>query len=566
MLIQHVGGVSEETQPYQDSDSTEYLRNQDICVLNWRSSTTLSGEDMSEPTGEDGKDDENLDSAYTIRGVWLSQWRLRKLIVSSTAFSEISIDVFNLKSLSVKQLKKALDAEKQAFLINLYNLISLHATILMPWPHAADVRGRCKWQNLARYQIGDVQLSLFQIEYALLRSRLVTPLPPTIPQCFNLSITSLTDIKHLSSLMPKVVDVRALLALALPFRSSCYSYIYLPSVEEFSDTFDNSLKLQRELYCTTSEHLVDRIKCYTVESKVLVPKVLRRYLSDLLLFRKNYEKVSVSASPQRYSDDIIMGENVIGDNCTVDEVKKLSSCDLGNDKEVASDINVTLQYLKNKLKPVAPTKDGNTNMAALGYMSNNDVELDINGNQCDAVMISGWEKAAGHDKDQSQNSSMLQQYKKSCFGDDIITESEFQQWRHILESEIDIKDRKYHFRTYSNSFLGIDAVNCLSNYIPGGREEEAIAVGNNLIEYGIIRHVVDEHWLKPKDLFYTFGDTSVDSGRQMTPFLSFIVHHISESGYSLLNHQISTSEDLNFSVVYLPEDYRFKVPLKIFKK
>jgi hypothetical protein len=87
-------------------------------------------------------------------------------------------------------------------------------------------------------------------------------------------------------------------------------------------------------------------------------------------------------------------------------------------------------------------------------------------------------------------------------------------------------------------------------------------VGNNLIEFGVMHHVLDDHWLRPKrDLFYCLGSSST-SGRQMTPFLSFIMHHISESSYTLLHHQLSSSDDLSFSVLYLPEDFRFKVPLK----
>lgn len=589
LLVQHAGGADNRAQPYQDEDPTEFLQRREVGILNWRSTAQSSevGTKASASTGSSDltDDKEAVDKAYSpeLCGVWLAQWRLRRSIASTTAFSEICIEVSNLKSLPIKQLKKAGDADKLSFLINLYNLISLHASIMLPWPHVDDIQGRCRWQAQARYQIGDIQLSLLQIEYALLRTRLVSKPLPTIPQCFDVPVPSPTDIKHLSSLLPKTVDVRALMALALPFRSSNYCYIYLSSITEVAEGVNNLSILQRELYLMVSEYLVSRIRCYSVESKVVVPKVLRRYLEDILLFRKTYEKVSTGASPQIPYDDganlmerssVVSSRNeseslapssqtfshcgsLVDDNRASGSVGKSSIAAGVVVRGQSVDINAALRTLKETLRPrVLGKKDFDSALeGAAPFPDKNEKTNDVE-HQGD------WEKAAGLESGAPQaRSSMLQLYSKPCFGDKIIAESEFQQLRQILASELKIKNRTYHLKTYNNCFLGSDAVNCLGSYIPGGSEAEAISVGNNLIEYGVIRHVLDDHWLKPKDLFYSLGSTSA-SGRQMTPFLSFIMHHISENTYNLLNHQISSSDDMSFSVLYLPEDFRFKVPLK----
>lgn len=598
MLVQHAGGAADSVQPYQDPDPTEYLQFREVGILNWRSTahtSELAGAPSPRDDSQEGEVAAGTEEAYShsLCGVWLSQWRLRRAVACTTAFAEICVEVSNLKSLPVKQLKKAGEADKLAFLINLYNLISLHASVLMPWPHVDDLQGRCRWQAQARYQVGDLQLSLLQIEYALLRTRLVSRPPPTIPQCFSFSVPSPADIKHLSSLLPKTVDVRALMALALPFRSSPPCYVYLSSVNEQLDGSDNTGALQRELFHLVSELLVSRIRCYSVESKVVVPKVLRRYLEDILLFRKSYGKVSTDPSPQLQLDDngaglverssLISSSRGENDSVAARSSQRLSSSlpderggsgSGGRSSSTAAhvsvrglsvDINQALRVLKESLSPppVLGKTELSTDLDEGGVPTRSRDER--TGDDLLATHAGDWERAAGLESTSPQaRSSMLHRYSKPCFGDKIIAESEFQQLRQILATEVKIKNRTYHLKTYPDCFLGTDAVACLSNYIPGGSQSEAIAVGNNLIEFGVMRHVLGEHWLKPKDLFYSLGGTSA-SGRQMTPLLSFIMHHISEHSYSLLHHQLSSSDDLSFSVLYLPEDFRFKVPLKIAK-
>ncbi|MGB5594033.1 MAG: mechanosensitive ion channel domain-containing protein [Crocosphaera sp.] len=68
-----------------------------------------------------------------------------------------------------------------------------------------------------------------------------------------------------------------------------------------------------------------------------------------------------------------------------------------------------------------------------------------------------------------------------------------------------IQDRHYRLNIYPACFIGSDAVNWLvekQNYT----REEAIELGQILLERGIIHHVLDQHHFKDSYLFYRFCD------------------------------------------------------------
>ena len=539
-----MGGV-DKCDPYDRGDTCEFLREHEASVLDWHATDKPTCQRVA--SSKSGHMRETVPSEEEC-GLWVSQWRLRRVIASTSAFADICKAVSQLKSLSVKQLKRSSDSQKISFLINLYNLISLHATVLLPWPSVSDAPGRCRWQSLARYQIGDIELSLLQIEYALLRSRLVSWPMPTVPHCPDVRTPSPSDIKHLSSLLPKQVDVRVLMALALPFRSSYACFVYLG--DQSDPSLDHAQSLQKELFDLVADFLVRRIKCYSDESKLLLPKVLRRYMQDVILFRKSYEK-HIPSSLENVSPLALdnSGKALEGCGGADDSLEVLRS--------VKSALRPFFPSRKRSSEDVEPRGSSSFQQGASDQLSE-DQSSYLAGPDSDR---GGWDKAAGSELHVASPSLMLHRYSRpSSFGDKIIAESEFQQLHQILSSELRIKDRTYHFKTYSNCFLGSDAVECLSNYAPGGCQDQALAIGNNLIEFGVMHHVVDDHWLKPKDLFYALSKPT--SGSQITPFLSFIMHHIGESSQTLLSHQVSTSDDMNFSVLYLPEDFRFGVPLK----
>jgi hypothetical protein len=69
--------------------------------------------------------------------------------------------------------------------------------------------------------------------------------------------------------------------------------------------------------------------------------------------------------------------------------------------------------------------------------------------------------------------------------------------------------RRFHnFKTYKNVFLGSDAVkwllrvNCETQQAVVGNRAAAIALGNGLLNAGLIEHVTHDHAFVDDDLFY----------------------------------------------------------------
>jgi len=51
-----------------------------------------------------------------------------------------------------------------------------------------------------------------------------------------------------------------------------------------------------------------------------------------------------------------------------------------------------------------------------------------------------------------------------------------------MTKEIDIRNRRYHLRTYKKCFLGVDAVNWLFNNTNVTTREEALKLGQAMVE------------------------------------------------------------------------------------
>jgi hypothetical protein len=79
----------------------------------------------------------------------------------------------------------------------------------------------------------------------------------------------------------------------------------------------------------------------------------------------------------------------------------------------------------------------------------------------------------------------------STFGDQFIECAE-------------VKDRKYHFRSYPNCFVGKDVVAALiqKGYVENA--QEAVDKGNILLKNGLFAHVTQEHAFENGSFFYRF--------------------------------------------------------------
>ena len=71
---------------------------------------------------------------------------------------------------------------------------------------------------------------------------------------------------------------------------------------------------------------------------------------------------------------------------------------------------------------------------------------------------------------------------------------------------LDIRDRKYGFppKTYAMCFVGSEAVKKLVDEGIAGHEEDAVRIGNMMLNAGVFHHVLDAHSFKNEDLFYRF--------------------------------------------------------------
>ena len=75
-----------------------------------------------------------------------------------------------------------------------------------------------------------------------------------------------------------------------------------------------------------------------------------------------------------------------------------------------------------------------------------------------------------------------------------------------LKRILDIRDRKYGFppKTYPQCFVGREAVKKLIDEDIAGHEEDAVRIGNMLLNAGVFHHVQDAHPFENKNWFYRF--------------------------------------------------------------
>ena len=78
------------------------------------------------------------------------------------------------------------------------------------------------------------------------------------------------------------------------------------------------------------------------------------------------------------------------------------------------------------------------------------------------------------------------------------------------ENGVSIKDRRFNFKLFKNVFLGSEAVEWLMINERATREE-AILMGELMLQQGIIHHVLDEHNFKDEPLFYRFYNHEVEA-------------------------------------------------------
>lgn len=80
---------------------------------------------------------------------------------------------------------------------------------------------------------------------------------------------------------------------------------------------------------------------------------------------------------------------------------------------------------------------------------------------------------------------------------------------------LDIRDRMFHLRTYTNCFVGREAVDWIVQHQRVSRAD-AVRMGQHLSALGLLSHVVDEHDFEDAELFYRLA-TPRDAGVALGP-------------------------------------------------
>lgn len=71
------------------------------------------------------------------------------------------------------------------------------------------------------------------------------------------------------------------------------------------------------------------------------------------------------------------------------------------------------------------------------------------------------------------------------------------------EQGVEIKTRRHKLKLYQRCFLGTEAVDWLAAKTKLSRED-AVSIGQKMIDKGIFHHVLDDHQFKDEPLFYRF--------------------------------------------------------------
>lgn len=79
------------------------------------------------------------------------------------------------------------------------------------------------------------------------------------------------------------------------------------------------------------------------------------------------------------------------------------------------------------------------------------------------------------------------------------------------EKGVEIKTRRYKLMLFQRCFLGTEAVDWIVNQVKISRED-AIALGQKMLDKGIFQHVTNEHQFKDEPLFYRFNE---DEGKSI---------------------------------------------------
>jgi hypothetical protein len=117
----------------------------------------------------------------------------------------------------------------------------------------------------------------------------------------------------------------------------------------------------------------------------------------------------------------------------------------------------------------------------------------------------------------STSAEPLPEYLQPAFAADIEAKlQELASQAETFRGLVDVRDRKYHMKTYPNCFIGSEAVDALLEAGLAESRAQAVELGRQFQKYlGLFHHVLNVHVFKDKYLFYKFAtDNSHPSNRR----------------------------------------------------
>ena len=84
-----------------------------------------------------------------------------------------------------------------------------------------------------------------------------------------------------------------------------------------------------------------------------------------------------------------------------------------------------------------------------------------------------------------------------------------------MAEEVELKDRKYYMKTYSNCFLGTEAVKWMTQSLEISKEE-AVKLGQSLLFNDFIHHITRKEQFEDKEHLYKFTNKNGRSTRAIS--------------------------------------------------
>ena len=81
-----------------------------------------------------------------------------------------------------------------------------------------------------------------------------------------------------------------------------------------------------------------------------------------------------------------------------------------------------------------------------------------------------------------------------------------------LKQNLEVKDRRWRLKTYTQVFLGTDAVQFFLREKYAANEADAVVLGSELMAAGIFQHCLRDHPFKNEPLFYRFVEDDTFHG------------------------------------------------------